>query len=155
MIERWRWIAGYEGRYLVSTLGRVWSVPRERTRGGLRKPVRDGSGYLEVKLGHADRRRLHRLVLETFVGPANGMHACHGDGDEDNNALSNLRWDTPAENVCDIIRHGRNRNRQKTHCPVGHEYTAENTNWSSPKAGRQCRTCKRERDRLRYLRRSA
>jgi len=35
--------------------------------------------------------------------------------------------------------------KSKTHCPAGHEYTAENT-YMHPKGSRICRTCKRERD---------
>lgn len=35
------------------------------------------------------------------------------------------------------------RQRDKTHCPRGHEYTEENTYHSAK--GRHCRTCKRER----------
>lgn len=34
------------------------------------------------------------------------MVACHGDGDRSNNALSNLRWDTPRANSDDSLRHG-------------------------------------------------
>jgi hypothetical protein len=50
---------------------------------------------------------VHRLVLETFVGSCpEGMEGCHGDGDKTNNALLNLRWDTPKSNTCDRIRHG-------------------------------------------------
>ena len=26
--ERWRWVPGYEGLYLVSDMGRVFAVPR-------------------------------------------------------------------------------------------------------------------------------
>jgi hypothetical protein len=48
------------------------------------------------------------LVLEVFVGPRPlGMEACHGDGNPKNNALSNLRWDTPQANKDDRQRHGR------------------------------------------------
>lgn len=38
-------------------------------------------------------------------------------------------------------------NTSKTHCPQGHEYTAENTYLNpNPDGGRICRTCKRARD---------
>ena len=43
------------------------------------------------------------------------------------------------------------KNRAKTHCPKGHEYTEANTQVS--KAGRRsCRKCRAERERLRYRR---
>jgi hypothetical protein len=56
--------------------------------------------------GHV-RKYVHQLVLEAFVGPRpDGYHACHCDGDRKNNALSNLRWDSPRENVMDKLKHG-------------------------------------------------
>ena len=61
------------------------------------------AGYHVLTLG-ADRKqyRLHCLVLEAFVGPRPaGMQGCHGDNNKDNNALLNLRWDTPKGNITD------------------------------------------------------
>jgi hypothetical protein len=51
---------------------------------------------------------VHRLVLETFVGPRPpGMEGCHfPDRDPANNRLNNLRWDTRQANVNDMIAHG-------------------------------------------------
>lgn len=45
----------------------------------------------------------------------------------------------------------------KTHCPAGHAYTAENTymyppDKTHPNGSRECRTCRRERDRAYRLR---
>jgi hypothetical protein len=52
-------------------------------------------------------RRIHRLVLEAFVGPApDGMEGCHNDGNPENNNLLNLRWDTHASNMADQLAHG-------------------------------------------------
>lgn len=57
--------------------------------------------------GKKYRGAVHRLVLETFVGPcSNGMRACHRDGNRSNNCLNNLRWDTPKNNAKDRKRHG-------------------------------------------------
>lgn len=39
-------------------------------------------------------------------------------------------------------------NKDKTHCPQGHEYNEENTKLDK-NGGRSCRTCRRERDRKR------
>ena len=51
--------------------------------------------------------RLHRLVLEAFVGPCPaGMEVCHNDGDPTNNRLSNLRCDTHRNNMLDMHGHG-------------------------------------------------
>lgn len=70
-------------------------------------PVLRGQGYLCVSLRRVPTY-VHRLILLAFVGPCpTGMHACHGDGSRINNALSNLRWDTPLNNHRDAVKHGR------------------------------------------------
>jgi hypothetical protein len=68
-------------------------------------------GYLKVALCNAPRkprtRHVHALILETFVGPKPSNKECrHLDGDNTNNALSNLCWGTPQENHADAVRHG-------------------------------------------------
>ncbi len=48
-----------------------------------------------------------RIVLVAFVGPCpERMECCHNDGDETNNRLANLRWDTHSANLLDKRRHG-------------------------------------------------
>jgi hypothetical protein len=59
---------------------------------------------------------------------------------------------TQFDNMRDMSRKGRSRNRLKTHCPHGHEYTAENT-YRGPSGHRQCRAC-RSAASLRYYHRS-
>lgn len=68
-------------------------------------------GYMEVILtsdsGVVKHFRVHRLVLELFVGPRpEGLEGCHGDGNRANNLLSNLRWGTPESNWEDRRRAG-------------------------------------------------
>lgn len=70
------------------------------------------SGYLSVCLARGGRscnRYVHELVLIAWVGPrpSPDHEACHGDGNRANNALSNLRWGTYAENTEDRRKHGR------------------------------------------------
>lgn len=62
---------------------------------------------LKTPQGGITQRRVHRLVLEAFVGPCPpGMEACHNDGNPANNALTNLRWDTRQANAADRSLHG-------------------------------------------------
>lgn len=113
VIEEWRPIAGYNS-YEVSSLGRVRSLARvdaagNRIKGRILKPRLHTGGYLRVNLcaGKARDFFIHRVVLETFVGPCPpGNEGCHNDGNRQNNAVSNLRWDTRFRNMADKKLHG-------------------------------------------------
>src|SRR5690242_190605 len=114
--EQWRPVVGYEGAYEVSDHGRVRSLMREvpaGQRGGTRLvPGRllvaplGRNGYRQVTL----RRRthlVHALVATAFLGERPpGLEVCHNDGDSENNAVANLRYDTVSENRLDTVRHG-------------------------------------------------
>ena len=140
MTEEWREIPGYGGYYEVSDQGNVRSLGRlitrsdgqqRRFRGKKMNPVQHECGYPLVKLsrGMSDRRQayVHRLVLETFVGPCpEGMEACHNNGDPTDNRLRNLRWDTHSGNIRDVVAHGHHNNGTKTHCKFGHEFIPGN-----------------------------
>lgn len=127
MSEEWRPVVGYEGRYEVSSLGRVRSLDtvapcrggkRQRRPGRLLSPgFTRGYPYVQLHDGSPGRHRgsprlVHRLVLGAFVGPCpGGMEACHWNGDEGDPRLANLRWATSQENKADMRRHGRSGRR--------------------------------------------
>lgn len=94
-------------RYWVSDRGRVYYLKRGRLR--RMKQQTNPDGYRRVTLYVAGAKvslYVHRLVLLAFVGPCPaGLEACHGDGNQKNNHLTNLRWDTPKMNAADRIRH--------------------------------------------------
>ena len=148
--ERWVPIPGCPG-YEVSDLGRVRSIDRMVTntlgqtrtlRGRVLATPPVCKGYPMVTLGKAGNRLVHQLVLEAFVGPRPpGIPVCHNDGDRTNNHLNNLRYDSPSENMYDVVRHGRHAMANKTECPKGHLYSPENTLVSNGR--RYCRTCAR------------
>ena len=129
-VEEWRQIAGYEGLYDVSNLGRVRSWSRYKNGAPL-TPLPNKQGYLSVALQRGGRvcyRKIHQLVLEEFVGPrSEGQIVRHLDGNNTNNLLNNLSWGTHSENMADSLRHGTHPEARKTHCPAGHEYSPENT----------------------------
>ena len=116
--EKWVPVAGYVGLYEVSDLGRVKALARSVRAGRgnrpanemILSPIKGSTGYMVVslcKLGIKIQMAVHLVVLRSFVGPRPlGLLACHGDGNANNNALSNLRWDTHANNVLDRKRHG-------------------------------------------------
>jgi len=70
------------------------------------KSSEDTYGRLRVNLGRGNTRYIHRLILLVFKGECpKGMECCHNDGDNQNNKLENLRWDTPKSNMRDQYLH--------------------------------------------------
>lgn len=111
-----RHIDGFPG-YAVSDDGRVFSCRRCGRISGfgqrwyVLRPGIHAYGHCQVVLyrehGDKTQRRVHSLVLSTFVGPCPpGMEACHyPDRNPGNNRLDNLRWDTTAANMNDRRLH--------------------------------------------------
>ncbi len=106
--ETWKPIAGFEGRYEVSDLGRVRSLDREGVRNGrpvrfkgrVLKPGLDGDEYLHVSLGAGTIRKVHRLVAQAFKpNPDNLPEVDHEDTNKTNCAAANLRWCTTRQNA--------------------------------------------------------
>lgn len=144
--ERWAPIPGYEQTYEVSTRGRVNSRPRPTTRGGILTWSPDNYGYPRVTLvqgGKQRKVRVHLLVMAAFVGPTpEGMEVRHLDGDSSNPRLDNLAFGTHAENMADMVRHGRSTRR--TTCQQGHPRVEGNLSAPGKNGGRHCLTCARE-----------
>ncbi len=88
--------------------GSLWSG----LQGGKWKPrrlQRSKLGYLCTQVRRNGKPAMifvHREVLKAFVGPPPpGMIACHNNGNSTDNRLENLRWDTHASNMRDIVLH--------------------------------------------------
>jgi len=103
-VIHWRTIPGFS-RYEASDDGRI---RRRRTGYLLSLRHRDNGGYVDLmvydNVGVRRKRKLHNLVLETFVGPrpTPRHHGAHTpDNDLTNNRLSNLAWKLPEENEAD------------------------------------------------------
>lgn len=96
MKEMWADIYGYDGRYQVSTWGRVRSV------NGIMTPYQNEKGYFKIGLtknGKANKHRVNRLVAETFIPNYAGYpEVNHIDGNKQNNSVTNLEWVSPRRN---------------------------------------------------------
>ena len=101
-MELFKWIEGYEGKYLISTKGNILNV----NKGKYIAQHDNTYGYLRVDLlkridGKLVRKaeRVHCLVLKTFIGERpEGYDIDHIDSNKRNNELCNLRYVTRSEN---------------------------------------------------------
>ncbi len=123
--EEWRPVPGAEGRYEVSSLGRVKSLRRVvccgRRKGKttyrtvpekILKPGLDQDGYHQVLIANKEGEKfknvkIHQLVAAAFLGNRpRGTWVLHGPNGRNDNSVSNLYYGTPAQNVQDKWRDG-------------------------------------------------
>lgn len=125
---QWLPIPGFEGRYEVSSDGRIRTIERlvkmpapfnerfypaiemsrhlDRTRGA-GKTVYEQVLLCKGGRNNAKTYRVHLLVLLAFVGPRpDGMVSRHLDGNSLNNKLGNLAYGTHQQNMNDRAAHG-------------------------------------------------
>lgn len=117
--ERWLPVPDYAGWYEISNLGRVNSLPRATTRGGLLKPQLSSKGYWQVGLSKHGKVTIYRvaeLVLTVFSKPRPaGMQACHGPRGKQDDDIGNLYWGTPARNQGpDRVRDGTSNRGERS-----------------------------------------
>lgn len=105
MIEIWKDVPGYEGKYMVSNLGQIKSLNYNGTeREVILKPQkRTESGYRSVNLydynGKQKTHNIHRIVAEVFVpNPNNYTIVNHKDCNTANCSADNLEWCTQSYN---------------------------------------------------------
>jgi hypothetical protein len=114
-MEEWRYISGFDGKYMVSSYGKVKSVDRdisypngvkEHFKGKELYQTTVNSGYKQVVLylnGKRYHKYVHQLVGNAFIDNPRGLTEInHKDYDKNNNHYNNLEWCTHLENIIDL-----------------------------------------------------
>lgn len=100
-METWKEIDGFNGRYMVSNIGRVKSLLGKTPK--ILKTGINTAGYQMLVLRKDNKnhvRMIHRLVAKAFIPLIPGKdYVNHKDGNKLNNHFSNLEWMTHLENV--------------------------------------------------------
>lgn len=91
-------IKGYEGLYMATNNGYIWSIDRSI----FLKPVIDDNDYLHVILYKnkiPKNYKIHRLICLTFLENLdNKVCVDHINRNRSDNRIENLRWATNSEN---------------------------------------------------------
>jgi len=110
--EIWKEAVGYEGRYEVSNLGRIRTMPKIIT-GWIGQ-----NGYWTIKIkknGESGNINvpIHQIVASAFIRPttkeerrSRNVVVNHKDGNKLNNRVDNLEYVTQAENIRHALRTG-------------------------------------------------
>ena len=118
--ETWKDVVGYEGLYMISNKGNIYSVGRKdaigrKCGGRMLRPRNHKHGYLHVALRKNSIRKnklVHRIVAEAFIpNPKNFLEVNHLDENKKNNEMSNLEWCDTKYNVNYGTRNDRTGNK--------------------------------------------
>ena len=127
-------------------------IPR-KLKGKVLKPKSRDGAHLYVDLSKeniVERKWVHRLVLEAFVGPMGESTVVrHLDGNALNNQVENLVWGNQSENLLDAVGHGTHFQARKKNCPRGHLLDFPNLVDGIKRVGRRsCKACNRTHSRV-------
>lgn len=113
-LEKWKWVEGYEGLYVISNKGRVAGKHGEIKL----KPRNARQPYPSVCLSKANKKKfynIHTLLMKHFgpPQPKDKPFVTHINDDPTDNRLSNLKWGDVSSNAQDKIRNDRQPNGER------------------------------------------
>ena len=123
--EIWKAVVGYEGKYEVSSIGRVRSIPRyvrnsvgsqTFVEGKILTASKNKAGYMHVSLSDSEyktrRWSVHRLVAIAFIENPDDLPVVnHKDENKSNNCVENLEWCSQSYNLS--YKDGQKKRRQQ------------------------------------------
>lgn len=119
-VEIWRDVPGWDGKYMVSTFGRVKCF--SKCGENIKIPQNNGNGYFYIQFmydGKVKNNYIHRLVAECFIdNKENKPQINHIDFNRSNNKLSNIEWVSIKENVYHSTINNRFKNANKKQSDV-------------------------------------
>lgn len=112
MKEEWKPILGFEGYYMISNMGRVYSIKKDIYLAG----DVSWSGHIRVTLFNKEKKikkrwQIHRLVAIYFLNLPenyNKMVVNHLDSNPGNNCFLNLEWTTQQKNTIHAMENNKN-----------------------------------------------
>jgi hypothetical protein len=110
LLEIWKNVVGYQGRYIVSGTGEIRSLCRK----GMPRRIStrfDQHGYLVVSIMNNGKRKtvkVHRIVAMAFCEGRSRFkkYVNHKNGVKTDNSIENLEWCTPSHNVRHALKIG-------------------------------------------------
>lgn len=122
-----------------------------------RERMRKAQRSSRVAKAHAAQERVRRAVFAGKIVPSvecdfcanqGALHAAHIDYNRPLDVLwlcpvCHKQFDSNVDRNAGCEPAGVH-NRNKSHCPQGHEYTSDNISWRRNGTSRVCKTCKRE-----------
>lgn len=100
-----KWHILLDNAYLISNLGRIYSIPYKR----IMKTRIDKYGYENVSLKKIKScpMTVHRIIAKHFIpNPENKPQVNHINGIKTDNRIENLEWCTVQENITHSVQNG-------------------------------------------------